>query len=174
MDVEGGGEAVALGIRLFGDPILRSRAAPVEAFDEPLRRLAEQMLETLRAEEGRAALAANQVGFLKRVFVGEIEGEEYVVVNPVIEQKTGETCTDFEGCLSIPGVLVEVERAEGVVVSGQDARGGPVRFEVSGRVARMMQHEIDHLDGILMLDRTDRGSRKRAIREWRERILAQG
>jgi peptide deformylase len=165
---------MSLGIRLFGDPILRSRAAPVEAFDEPLRRLTAQMLETLRAEEGRAALAANQAGFLKRVFVGEIEGVEYVVVNPVIEERTRETGADFEGCLSIPGILVEVERAEGVVVSGQDAKGEPMRFEASGRVARMMQHEIDHLDGILMLDRTDRGSRKRAMREWRERMLAQG
>jgi peptide deformylase len=164
---------MALGIRMFGDPILRSRAAPVEEFDEPLKRLIAQMLETLRAEEGRAALAANQVGFLKRVFVGEMGGEEYVVVNPVVEERTRERQTDFEGCLSIPGILVEVERAAGVVVSGRDAEGEPLRFEVSGPVARMMQHEIDHLDGILMLDRTDRRSRKRAMREWRERMLAQ-
>lgn len=164
---------MALGIRMFGDPILRSRAAPVEEFDEPLKRLTEQLLETLRAEEGRAALAANQVGFLKRVFVGEMEGREYVVVNPVVEERTRETQTDFEGCLSIPGILVEVERAEGVVVSGRNAEGEPLRLEVSGPVARMMQHEIDHLDGVLMLDRTDRRSRRRAMREWREQMLAQ-
>jgi peptide deformylase len=164
---------MALNIRIFGDPVLRSRAMPVEEFDEPLRRLAEQMLETLRADEGRAALAANQVGFLKRVFVAAMDEEEYVLINPVIEQRTRETQTDFEGCLSIPGIYVEVERHAGVVVSGRDAEGQPLRVEATGRLARVMQHEIDHLDGILMLDRTDRGSRRRAMREWRERLLAQ-
>jgi peptide deformylase len=164
---------VALNIRTFGDPVLRSRAIAVEEFDDSLGRLDRQMLETLRAEEGRVALAANQVGFLKCVFVAEMEDEEYVVVNLVIEGRTQETEIDVEGCLSIPGIWVEVERHEGVMVSGQDADGEPISFEVSGLVARMMQHEIDHLDGILMLDRTDRESRKRAMREWRERLLVQ-
>ena len=96
------------------------------------------MLETLSADEDRAALAANQVGFLKRVFVAE------------------------------------VERHKGVVVSGYDAESEPVRSEMSGPGARMMQYEIDHLDGVLMLDRTDLESRKRAMRQWRERLLAGG
>ena len=167
------GETMALEIRMFGDPVLRSRAMPVEEFDESLRRLTGQMLETVRAAEGRAALAANQVGRLKRVFVAAMGEEEYVIVNPVIEEKTREIQMDFEGCLSIPGIWVEVERALGVVVTGRDAEGEPVRFEARGPLARMMQHEIDHLDGILMLDRTDRGSRRRAMRELRERMLAQ-
>jgi peptide deformylase len=164
---------VALEIRLFGDPALKSRAAEVTEFDASLKRLSEHMLETLRADEGRAAIAANQVGRLKRLFVAEMEDERYVVVNPVVEQKTEEKETDIECCLSIPGIGVEVERHEGAVVLGRDAEGRPVRFEVNGAIARMMQHEIDHLDGILTLDRTDRESRRRALRQWRDRLLAQ-
>jgi peptide deformylase len=163
-----GGRGVALNIRTFGDPVLKSRAIAVEEFDDSLRRLAGQMLEMLRAEEGRAVLAANQVGLLERVFVAEMGDEEYVVVKPVIEERTQETEIGLEGCLSIPGIWVE--RHEGVAVSGQDADGEPISFAVSGLVARMMQHEVDHLDGILMLDRTDRESRQRAMRE---RLLAQ-
>lgn len=164
---------MALDIRMFGDPVLRSRALDVEEFDESLRRLTEQMLETLHAAEGRAALAANQVGRLERVFVAAVGEEEYVVVNPLIEERTRQTQTDFEGCLSIPDIWVEVERAVGVVVSGRDAEGNPVRLQASGTLARIMQHEIDHLDGVLMLDRTDRASRRRAMRELRERMLSQ-
>lgn len=151
---------------------MRPEAGPVTRFDGSLRRLTGRMLETPRADEGRAALAANQVGSLNRVFVAEMGGEEYVVVNPVIEERTEET--DFEGCLSIPGIAVEVERRAGVLVSGRDSEGVPVRFGVTGPVARMMQHEIDHLDGVLMLDRTDRASRRRAMRQWRERLLSRG
>ena len=165
---------MAFEIRQFGDPVLKTRATPVAKFDEPLKRLTEGMIETLRAGEGRMAIAANQVGVLKRVFVAETDGERYVVVNPVIEVKTPETETGLEGCLSIPGIGVEVERHSGVVVSGRDEEGRPVRYEVTGEIARMMQHETDHLDGVLMLDRTDPESRKRAMRQWRERLLARG
>ena len=97
-----------------------------------------------------------------------------MVVNPVIEERSREKETDIEGCLSIPEIWVEVERHRWVVVSGRDPEGAPLRFEVSGRVARMMQHEIDHLDGVLMLDRTDRASRRRAMRRWRELMLSRG
>jgi peptide deformylase len=120
------------------------------------------------------AIAANQVGVLKRVFVAETGGERYVLVNPVIEEKTPETETALEGCLSIPGIGVEVERHSGVVVSGQDEEGRPVMYQATGEIARMMQHERDHLDGVLMLERTDPESRKRAMRQWRERLLARG
>ncbi len=163
---------MALEIRQFGDPILKTRAREVAEFDESLRRLTGAMLDTLRADEGRMAIAANQVGVLKRVFVAETGGRTYVVVNPIIEEWSKETETGLEGCLSIPGIGVAVERHSRLVVSGKDGEGKPVRHEVEGETARMMQHETDHLDGILMLDRADRESRKRAVREWRERLLA--
>ena len=164
---------MALEIRTFGDPVLKTRAAEVTKFDAFLQHLGEQMLETLRADGGRMAIAANQVGRLKRIFVAETEDEQYVAVNPVVEERSEELQTGPEGCLSIPGIAVEAERHEGVVVTGQDAEGHPVRFEVTGEISHMMQHEIDHLDGILMLDRTDQESRKQALREWRERLLSQ-
>ena len=161
-------------IRQFGDPVLKTPAKQVTVFDDSLKRLVEGMLETLRAGEDRMAIAANQVGVLKRVFVAETGGERYVLVNPVIEEKTPETETALEGCLSIRGIGVEVERYSGVVISGQDEEGRPVRYQTTGEIARMMQHERDHLDGVLMLERTDPQSRKRAMRQWRERLLARG
>jgi peptide deformylase len=130
------------------------------------------MLVTMREREG-VGLAANQVGRLRRVLVAGIEEDEYVLINPVIEARSDETEVLPEGCLSIPGILVDVERPVAVTVSGQDAAGEEVRFEAEGLLARVFQHEIDHLDGVLILDRTDRESRKAALREWRERLLAQ-
>lgn len=163
---------MALEIRTFGDPVLKTRAAPVDTFDESLSRLAEEMLATMREREG-VGLAANQVGRLKRILVAAVEDEEYVVVNPVIEEVADTTEQGPEGCLSIPGIQVEVERATGISLSGQDLSGAPLRIEASGLVARIFQHEVDHLDGVLILDRTDRDSRKAAMREMRERLLAQ-
>jgi peptide deformylase len=126
----------------------------------------------MREHEG-VGLAANQVGRLKRILVAATEEEEYVVVNPLIEEVAETTEMVVEGCLSIPGIQVEVERPTGVTVSGQDATGAPLRIEASGLLARIFQHEIDHLNGVLILDRTDRESRKAAMREMRERLLAQ-
>jgi peptide deformylase len=163
---------VALDLRTFGDPVLKTRAAPVEAFDESLARLAEEMLTTMREREG-VGLAANQVGRLKRILVAAVEDQEYVIVNPTIEETARSTEKDLEGCLSIPGIQVEVERPTAVTVSGQDAAGAPLQVEASGLLARVLQHEVDHLDGVLILDRTDRQSRKDAMREMRERLLAQ-
>ncbi len=163
---------MALEMRTFGDPILKTRAAPVEDFDEPLRRLAEEMLATMREQEG-VGLAANQVGRLKRILVAALEDDEYVVVNPVIKAAAETTETGSEGCLSIPGIQVEVERPVAVTLSGKDASGRPIRIEAEGLLARIFQHEVDHLDGVTILDRTDRDSRKAAMREWRERLLAQ-
>lgn len=163
---------MALEIRAFGDPVLKTRAAPVDTFDESLSRLAEEMLATMREREG-VGLAANQVGRLKRILVAAVEDDEYVVVNPVIEEVADTTEQGPEGCLSIPGIQVEVERATGITLSGQDLSGAPLRIEASGLVARIFQHEVDHLDGVLILDRTDRDSRKAAMREMRERLLAQ-
>ena len=163
---------MAFDIRYFGDRVLKTRAREVTAFGDSLERLTEGMLQTLRAGEGRMAVAANQVGVLKRVFVAEADGVVYVLVNPVIEERSEETETALEGCLSIPGVGVEVDRHVEVVVSGRDGQGLPVRFEVGGEIARMVQHETDHLDGVLMLDRAKPEERRRALREWRERLLA--
>ena len=163
---------MALGIRTFGDPVLKTRAAPVESFDESLVRLTQDMLATMRDNEG-VGLAANQVGRLKRVFVAAIEDEEYVIVNPVLTDWSETTESVPEGCLSIPGILVDVERPTGVTVSGLDVSGKPLQISASDLLARVLQHEVDHLDGVLILDRTDRPSRKAAMREWRERLLAQ-
>ncbi len=168
-------EKVAHEIRTFGDPVLKSRAAPVKDFDDSLKQLAEDMLRIMYEAEG-AGLAANQIGRLKRIFVAahEDEGElrEFIVVNPVIEERSEAQEKDVEGCLSIPGIGVEVERPVAVTLKGQDLSGAPMRVEAEGRLARIFQHEMDHLDGILMLDRTDRESRKSAMREMRERLLA--
>ncbi len=164
---------MALDIRTFGDPVLKTRAAPVDGdgFDEALAHLAEEMLATMREREG-VGLAATQVGRLKRVLVAAVEDEEYVVVNPVIEERAEETEAGPEGCLSIPGIQVEVERPTEIKLSGQNLSGEPIRLEAAGLLARVFQHEVDHLDGVLILDRTDRESRKAAMREWRERLLA--
>jgi peptide deformylase len=163
---------VALDIRTFGDPVLKTRAAPVETFDDALAHLAEEMLTTMREHEG-VGLAANQVGRLRRILVAATEDEEYVIVNPQIEEATDATENAVEGCLSIPDIQVEVERPTAVTLSGQDATGAALRIEASGLLARIFQHEIDHLNGVLILDRTDRESRKAAMREMRERLLAQ-
>jgi peptide deformylase len=163
---------VALEVKTFGDPVLKTRAAKVKDFDDALLRLTEEMLVTMREREG-VGLAANQVGRLRRVLVAGIEEDEYVLVNPVIEARSDETEVLAEGCLSIPGIQVDVERPVTVTVSGQNADGEEIRFEAKGLLARVFQHEVDHLDGVLILDRTDRESRKAALREWRERLLAQ-
>ena len=161
-----------LEVRKFGDPVLKTRAAPVENFDESLLRLTKDMLATMRDNEG-VGLAATQVGRLKRVFVAAIEDDEYVMVNPVLTDISETTETATEGCLSIPGIQVDVERPVAVTISGQDVSGKPLQIEASDLLARVLQHEVDHLDGVLILDRTDRQSRKAAMREWREHLLAQ-
>ena len=163
---------MVLEIKTFGDPVLKTRASKVKEYDETLHRLSQDMLATMHDREG-VGLAANQVGRLRRILVAGVEDEEYVLVNPVIEASSEENETGAEGCLSIPGIQVEVERPVAVTVSGRDTAGEPVRLEAEGLLARVLQHEIDHLDGVLILDRTDRESRKAALREWRERLLAQ-
>ena len=164
-------EKAAHEIRTFGDPVLKSRAAPVKDFDESLEHLAEEMMRVMRQAEG-VGLAANQIGRLKRIFVAAYEDEEYAIVNPVIEERSETSENDTEGCLSIPEIRVDVDRPTAVTVTGQDPSGKPVRVEAEGLLARIFQHEIDHLDGVLILDRTDRESRKNAMREMRERMMA--
>ena len=158
-------------LRTFGDPVLKARANPVKDFDRSLKQLAEDMMRIMRANEG-VGLAANQIGHLKRIFVASCDDEEFVIANPVIEQRSEEVHKDVEGCLSLPEIRVEVKRPYAVTVSGKDLSGMPVRIEAEGLLARVFQHEIDHLDGVLILDRTDRESRRNAMREFRKRLVA--
>ena len=167
-----------LEIRLFGDPVLRERAAEVTEFDAWLARFGDDLLETLHAAHG-VGLAAPQVGVLRRVFaydvpIGDEEGGERVagvLVNPVIIRQEGEQ-TGPEGCLSFPGLYYDCTRALEVTVAARDVAGAHLEVTGEGMVARAFQHEIDHLDGVLFIDRLSRADRKRAMREWREQDLA--
>jgi peptide deformylase len=156
-------------VRKFGDPVLRTRARPVERFDEALREEVERMGELMIAAVG-VGLAATQVGILHRVLVYRVQQESPVIalVNPEIEWKGGEEEIMEEGCLSLPAVLVDIERPVHVRVRARDERGDEVLVEATGLEARVIQHEIDHLDGVLILDRTSREQRKEAVRALRE------
>jgi peptide deformylase len=156
-------------VRKHGDPVLRSRALPIERFDDALRDEIRRM-GGLMSDALGIGLAATQVGVMHRVLVYrvEAEGEIAALVNPVLEWSGNERETMEEGCLSLPGVLVEVERPIHVRVRAQDERGEPILVEASGLEARVIQHEMDHLDGVLILDRTTREQRKEAMRTLRE------
>ncbi len=156
-------------VRKLGDPVLRATALPVARFDEELRAEIERMGE-LMADALGVGLAATQLGVLHRVFVYRSDPEEEVraLVNPVIEWASDEQLLAVEGCLSLPGVHVEVERAAQVKVCAQDATGKAISLEAEGFAARVIQHETDHLDGVLILDRISREARKEAMRAMRE------
>jgi peptide deformylase len=164
-------------IRQYPDPVLRMRAREVERFDADLARLAERMHGLMRDAAG-VGLAATQVGVLRRVLVFQrvaadedegIEAEVAVVVNPTIVERSEEIETDDEGCLSLQGVLVPVERSARLTVEGADERGAPVRYELEELPARVVQHEVDHLDGTLILDRTTDEARREALGTLRPR-----
>jgi peptide deformylase len=156
-------------VREFGDPVLRSRASEVREFGEELEGDAERMVEIMRDAMG-VGLAATQLGILRRllVFQAGSEATPTAVANPELEWSSDELATAEEGCLSLPGIGVDVERSLHVRVRGQDVRGEPLLLEASGLEARVLQHEIDHLDGVLILDRTERHQRKAALRALRE------
>lgn len=156
-------------IRKFGDPVLRTKARPVDRFDEALRDEIERMGELMIDAVG-VGLAATQVGVLHRVLVYRVQQESPVIalVNPEIEWKGGEEEIMEEGCLSLPAVLVDVERPLHVRVRARDEHGEEILIEATGLEARVIQHEIDHLDGVLILDRTSRDQRKEAVRALRE------
>ena len=160
--------ALAL-VRKFGDPVLRSKALAVERFDDRLRSEVARMAEIMDDGLG-IGLAATQVGILHRVLVYRVGGEAPLValVNPEIEWSDREEEPAEEGCLSLPGVLVDVDRPVHVRVRARDEGGDEIMVEATGLEARVIQHEIDHLDGVLILDRTPRDERKRALRELRE------
>jgi peptide deformylase len=156
-------------VRKLGDPVLRASALPVERFDETLKAEIEQMGELMHDALG-VGLAATQLGVLHRVLVFRAYSEDPVtaLVNPVLQWTSEELEVAEEGCLSLPGVHVEVERPAQVKVRAQDAAGKDLEIEAEGLEARVIQHEIDHLDGVLILDRIPREARKEAMRAMRE------
>jgi peptide deformylase len=169
-------------IRQYPDPVLRMQAREVETFDGDLARLVERMRGLMKDAAG-VGLAATQVGVLRRVFVfqlvapskeeeeeDDVEEELAVVVNPSIVEQSEETEIDDEGCLSLQGVLVPVERSARLTVEGVDEQGKPVCYELEELPARVVQHELDHLDGTLILDRTTVEARREALGVLRPRL----
>ncbi len=158
-------------IRTFGDPVLVIKASDVEVFDDALAHLADDMFETMYAAPG-VGLAAPQVGLSMRFFVYDSgQGDRGAVANPVVSHHEGEEETD-EGCLSVPGLYYPTARAMGVRLEGQDVHGEPVSVQAEGLLARIFQHETDHTNGLLYLDRLARRERKRAMADIRDRDLA--
>ena len=153
-------------IRQYGDPVLRMKAREVEDYDDDLLRLVERMTALMHEAQG-VGLAATQVGVLRRLFVFVDDGEDRVLVNPTIATSSKETATEDEGCLSLREVLVPVERPAAVTIEGFDPKGDPVKFELEQPTARVVQHEFDHLDGVLIIDRTDDESRRGALAKLR-------
>lgn len=145
-----------LQVRIYGDPVLREKAKEVVEFDDDLRALARDMMETMAAYQG-VGLAGNQVGVARRIFVVDVPLDDekrarHCIVNPEIEARSGSD-TGEEGCLSIPGIYEDVERSLRIRLRGYDERGRPVEIEAEGYLARAIQHEVDHLNGVLFVDR---------------------
>jgi peptide deformylase len=162
-------DAALRAVRKLGDPVLRATALPVERFDDELRVEAQRMDELMQAALG-VGLAATQVGILHRLLVYRAYPEDLTtaLVNPVLEWVSDELEAAEEGCMSLPGIHVEVERPARVRVRARDTHGAEVLVEADGLEARVIQHEIDHLDGVLILDRISREARRDAMRELRE------
>jgi peptide deformylase len=157
-------------IRQYPDPVLRMVAREVTTFDQDLSRLAHEMIELMRDAQG-IGLAANQVGVLQRIFVLEIEDEvQLVAVNPTITPLPELEVSD-EGCLSLQHVHVPVERHLALRLDAQDERGNPFQLELEGLAARAVQHELDHLDGTLILDRTTQEARREALATLRPKLV---
>lgn len=153
-------------IRLFGDPVLRTRAAEVVDFDKELRRLVDDLTDTMLEAPG-AGLAAPQIGVGLRVFTWCVDDEVGHLVNPTLTLSE-ELQDGPEGCLSIPGLVIDCRRALSVVAHGFDMHGEPLIVEGTEKLARAIQHETDHLDGVLFVDRLDREARRTAMKEIRE------
>ena len=156
-------------VRKYGDPVLKSRALPVERFDDGLREEIRRMGDLMNDALG-IGLAATQLGVMHRVLVYRVDPDAPVaaVVNPVLEWSSRDEEALEEGCLSLPNVLVDVDRSIHVRVRAQDETGEEILIEASGLEARVLQHEMDHLDGVLILERTSREERKQAMRILRE------
>jgi peptide deformylase len=157
-------------VRLLGDPVLRTKADPVAAVTDELRALIDDMFETMYAEDG-VGLAAPQVGVGDRIIVIDPRIPEvapFALVNPVIVEASEERERGEEGCLSIPGLKDIVERSANVVVEGLSADGAPVRLPADGLLARVLQHEVDHLDGVLFIDRVSPLKRRMLLKKWQK------
>jgi peptide deformylase len=162
-------EAALAQVVKFGDPVLKSKASPVRELSPELRGEVERMIAIMRDGLG-VGLAATQLGLLRRLLVFQAgpDSEPTALINPEVEWLSNEAVVAEEGCLSLPGVSMDVERSLHARLSGLDVDGEPVRIEASGLEARVLQHEIDHLDGVLILDRAPRAQRKGALRALRE------
>lgn len=157
-------------IRILGDPVLRQRAEPVAAVDDEVRQLIDEMLETMYDADG-VGLAAPQIGISRRIVVIDVNEKEvpaFGLVNPVIVERSDAVERGEEGCLSIPGLKEIVERSARVVAEGLDRDGNPRRIEATGLLARALQHEVDHLDGILFLDRVSPLKRQMLLKRWQK------
>jgi peptide deformylase len=156
---------VAREIRVYGDPVLKTKASEVTNIDGKLVTLADEMLEAMYAAPG-LGLAAPQVGVQKQLFVYDLGDEPRTIVNPRIVESRGEWVYD-EGCLSIPGLYVEMARPKEVLLAGWDLDGNEIEVEADELLARVFQHELDHLNGVLMFERMTPDQRRQAMREWR-------
>ncbi|MDO5495041.1 MAG: peptide deformylase [bacterium] len=157
-------------IRIVGDPVLRTPCAPITEVDARVKQLVEDLLETVD-HEGRAGLAANQIGVSLRAFSWNIDGDIGYVLNPkLVDTSEDEFQDGEEGCLSVPELWFPTERAWYARVEGTDLDGKKIEVEGEGLMARALQHEVDHLDGMLYIDRLDRATRKKAMKEIRERF----
>jgi peptide deformylase len=162
-------EAALAQVVKFGDPVLKSKASPVREFGPALRAEVDRMVAVMRDAMG-VGLAATQLGVLRRLLVFQAgpESEPTALINPEVEWLSGEAVVAEEGCLSLPQVSMDVERPLHARFRGFDVDGEPVQIEASGLEARVLQHELDHLDGVLILDRTERAQRKGALKALRE------
>ncbi|MFM7898040.1 MAG: peptide deformylase [Actinomycetota bacterium] len=154
-------------IRTFGDPVLKAVAEPVANIDEKLVRLTDEMFDVMYKAPG-IGLAATQIGVQRQVFVYDIDEERKVILNPQIVESSGEWVYD-EGCLSIPGLYVEMLRPKRILVRGINLDGNQVEFEADELLARLFQHEVDHLNGVLMFDRMTPDQRREAVTLYRAR-----
>lgn len=157
---------MAYEIRTFGDPVLKTAAAAVAEIDGKIARLVDDMFETLYDSDSGIALAAPQIGVQKQIFVWDVDGETMTVINPQIVESSGEWVYD-EGCLSIPGLYVEMLRPKDVLMRGIGLDGNDIEIEATDLMGRLFQHEIDHLNGVLMFDRMTAEQRKEALTEYR-------
>jgi peptide deformylase len=155
-------------IRVIGDPVLREHAVEVTTFDRGLRKLAKRMIRIMHDAPG-LGLAAPQIGVLQRLLVYDVDDDPRALVNPQLDAFSDETLETDEGCLSVPGVTMPVTRPVSLRVRALDASGEPLEFRAEGLEARVIQHEYDHLEGVLIVDRTSRSARAAALRELRDR-----
>ena len=159
-------------LRTFGDPVLKQESREVTEFDDKLLQLTQLMFEVMDREDG-VGLAAPQIGVLKKIFVWRDPDtdERSTFVNPRIVARSDDLDITSEGCLSVPGRPMDVARHDWVEVEAQDVRGGPISLRAEGLLARIMQHEIDHLEGHLILDRASQDERRRVLKEIREESI---